>query len=270
MIEEDANSNSVSETINAVSGLVDKIPVYEDLVQPAARQAGKALETVGRTVNAALMPIRGVVWGIEKIEEFVHNSVSSKLENTPIEDIVTPRVTVAGPALEALRFTGNESTLREMYSNLLANAMDARTEKHVHPSFVEIIKQLLPQEAKLLTILSSEDDYPLVCKFYRRHTVRGGRPFGENLDNSQVKNVFIESYDGAVDDLNLSTAFDNLCRLQLLQVVNNTSHALEDSFFGRHSSELVEKIEIRIEQKDQLSFTSLGMAFIDMCVASKT
>ncbi|MCX9450497.1 DUF4393 domain-containing protein, partial [Vibrio cholerae] len=269
MIEEDANSNSVSETINAVSGLVDKIPVYEDLVQPAARQAGKALETVGRTVNAALMPIRGVVWGIEKIEEFVHNSVSSKLENTPIEDIVTPRVTVAGPALEALRFTGNESTLREMYSNLLANAMDVRTEKHVHPSFVEIIKQLLPQEAKLLAILSSEDDYPLVCKFYRRHTVRGGRPFGENLDNSQVKNVFIERYDGAVDDLNLSTAFDNLCRLQLLQVVNNTSHALEDSFFGRHSSELVEKIEIRIEQKDQLSFTSLGMAFIDMCVASK-
>lgn len=269
MTEEDSNSNSVSETINAVSGLVEKIPIYDDLVRPAAKQAGKTLETVGRTVNAALIPIRGVVWGIEKIEEFVNKSVSSKLKNTPVEDIVTPRITIAGPALEALRFTGDEITLREMYSNLLANAMDKKTEDHVHPSFVEIIKQLLPQEAKLLEILSKEDQYPVVCKSNRRHTIRGGWAFGEGIDSSEVKRIFIEKYKSAVDDININTAFDNLCRLQLLQVTNSTNHKIEDSFFGRSSDAFYKKIQINIEQRDRLLFTSLGMSFVDMCVSIK-
>ncbi|MEI8673867.1 hypothetical protein P4S52_20695 [Vibrio sp. SA48] len=83
------SGNSIDGTINAVSGLVEKVPIYQDAVQPLAKQTGKALETVGRTVNAALMPLRGVVWGMEQLEDFVNTKLSSKLKNVPVENIVT-------------------------------------------------------------------------------------------------------------------------------------------------------------------------------------
>ncbi len=83
--------------------MVKEVPVYEDAIRPLAKETGKALQTVGRTVNAALLPVRGLVWGIEQIEDFVQSKVSRKLENTPVEKICSPDPAVAGPALESLR-----------------------------------------------------------------------------------------------------------------------------------------------------------------------
>lgn len=63
---------------------------------------------------------------------------------------MTPRPEFAGPAIEALRFAGHNEPLRDLYANLLATAMDADTARYAHPAFVEIVKQLSPDEAKLL------------------------------------------------------------------------------------------------------------------------
>ncbi len=49
-----------------------------------------------------------------------------------------------------------------MYLNLLASAMDDRVAKSVHPGFVEIIKQLNANEAKLLrTVLAMDIQFPI-------------------------------------------------------------------------------------------------------------
>ena len=61
-INENKDTN-VKATIDAVTGLVKAIPIYQDAVQPAARQIGKSLETVSKTVNIALAPIKSLVWG---------------------------------------------------------------------------------------------------------------------------------------------------------------------------------------------------------------
>ena len=94
--ESSATEGNVEGTIKAVTGLVKEVPVYEDAIQPVAKEAGKALQTVGRTVNAALLPVRGLVWGVEKIEEFVQTKVTKKLSNTPVENICPPDPAVAG------------------------------------------------------------------------------------------------------------------------------------------------------------------------------
>ena len=127
-----------------------------------AQETGKALQTVGRTVNAALMPVRGLVWGIEKIEEFVNSKVSKKLENTPVEKICSPDPAVAGPALESLRYTGHKEKLSELYANLLASAMDLDTAKTAHPGFVEIIRNMSSDEAKVLEYIIKHQVAPIV------------------------------------------------------------------------------------------------------------
>ena len=148
--ENDKPETNVKATIDAVTGLVNAIPVYQDTLQPAAKHVGQSLEVVAKTVNIALSPIKLLVWGYENIEEFLIRRVSEKLKNIPQENITTPPPQVAGPAVEALRYSGHDPNLRELYANLLANAMDRDTIHNAHPGFVEIIKILTSDEEILL------------------------------------------------------------------------------------------------------------------------
>ncbi len=45
-----------------------------------------------------------------------------------------------------------------MYANLLLSSMDDRTAEYVHPSFVQLLKEISPDEAKLLSTLTGSDD----------------------------------------------------------------------------------------------------------------
>lgn len=62
MGDESGGDNKVKETIDAVTGLVKAVPVYEDLLQPVAKQLGKSLEKIGKAINAALFPVSG--WSV--------------------------------------------------------------------------------------------------------------------------------------------------------------------------------------------------------------
>ena len=78
--EEENSTNSggtVSGTVKAVSELAKAVPIYQDAVQPAAKEAGKSLHLVVRAVNAALTPVEGLVWGVERIRDFVRERVAA-------------------------------------------------------------------------------------------------------------------------------------------------------------------------------------------------
>ena len=142
--------NRIRDAADAVAGLVKAVPIYEDLAQPAVREVGSV---AGRTVRALLSPLRGLVWSIEKIEATLEDAVTSKLTGVAPEDLQSPNPTVAVPALQALTYSAQEPDLRELYFNLLASAIDRRTVTDAHPAFVEIIRQLTPDEARLLRFL---------------------------------------------------------------------------------------------------------------------
>jgi Abortive infection alpha len=126
-------------------------PVYQDAVQPLAKEIGKGLGTVGETINAAIMPLRLFIRCVDQIEEYVKETVAKKFRerNVPTERVITPAPDVAVPAMIAMRY----SQLREEYATLLATAMDRETAHLAHPGFVEILKQLTPDEAKIIYFL---------------------------------------------------------------------------------------------------------------------
>ncbi len=139
-MSEDTDKNKIDDTINSVTKLVNAVPIYEDALQPLAKEMGKAFSTIGKTVNVAIAPLKGIIWGYEKFESFIANNLTSKLKNTSHENIITPPSYIAVPAFEALRYAGNNDILRELYANLLASSMDKETSSSAHPSFVEILK----------------------------------------------------------------------------------------------------------------------------------
>lgn len=144
----------MEEVIKEASKLLPE--VYKDLAQPATKEVGNVL---GRSAKALLFPIRGFLWGWEKIEQVVTEGVEKRFEKIPEEKRKTPEPEIAIPIMQALTYTAQNETLREMYLNLLSNSMNTDKEKDVHPSFVELIKQMNSLDAKVFDKLSSVKGY---------------------------------------------------------------------------------------------------------------
>lgn len=265
------NESRAEGVINAVSGLVEKVPVYQDTVQPFAKETGKTLCTVGRTVNAALMPIRGLIWGIEQIEVFVQSKVTKKLENVPPENIQTPDPAVAGPAIESLRFTGHKEELAELYANLLATSMDKNTAKTAHPGFVEIIRNLSGDEAKILSFFTKVQMAPIVDIRKESKTEKGG------VTVSQY--VTTIGYDAGCEHRDLTgTYLKNLERLGLIDIPRDR-HLVADGVYDQILNDPpVKKIEEELNamegheakfEKYFAAISELGKLFIAACVNSR-
>lgn len=270
--ESSVKEGNVEGTIKAVTGLVKEIPVYEDAIQPVAKEAGKALQTVGRTVNAALLPVRGLVWGIEKIEEFVQTKVTKKLSKVPVENICTPDPAVAGPALESLRYTGHKESLNELYANLLASAMDKETAKTAHPGFVEIIRNMSADEARLLEYIMGNQAAPVVD--IKRVLLKQG---GELKVSELVSTL---GYDAGLEHKDLSASYlINLERLGLVEIPRD-GHLTKPDVYDRIINDgSVQAIMNQLNQggeeykgdfnKYYVRATVFGRQFSNACVVSR-
>lgn len=258
-------------TIDAITGLVKAIPVYQDAIQPAAKQIGQTLETVSKTVNIALAPIKALVWGYEKIEDFITTRVSEKLKHIPEENITTPPPQVAGPAIEALRFSGNDPNLRELYANLLATAMDKMTIHKAHPGFVEIIKNLTSDEALLIQAFSTQIQFPLIDIKSNFKDNKGHIVILSNFSHLNKK-ITIQR-----PDL-IPTYLNNFCRLGLLEIpyglylsAPNTYEPLEtDNDHESLRQKLINQTDKTISfERKLIMLTEFGKMFVENVVIEK-
>lgn len=151
-----SEKNKVKDIAESIKGIAEAVPVYEDLLQPAAQEVGIALQTVAKAIHIALSPVSAMIWGYEEIKDYLIERLQAKFKDRPLDRIVTPDPQIAGPSIEALRFTANKEGIADMFADLLATAMDGETASLAHPSFVEIIKQLSPDEARIMKGLSEK------------------------------------------------------------------------------------------------------------------
>jgi hypothetical protein len=276
MSEEEGSSSgtgsSVNATIDAVTGLVKAVPVYQDAVQPAAKELGKSLQTVARAVNVALMPLKGIVWSFEKIEALFIPKVEERLKDVPPEDIITPKPNVAGPAIEALRYTAHEESLSDMYANLLATAMDKKTADGAHPAFVEIIKQLTSDEAKLISFFMQHRPFPIVNVVAVDQHGAGGEVY-------MAMNVSLFGKEAGLQLPQMMPSYiDNLVRQGLLEVRRNWAYNGADIYTELEQCDDVQARKNKIT--DEMNFvprldrgavglTNLGKHFGSVCATNK-
>lgn len=268
--------NKIRDAVDAVAGIAKAVPVYQDVVQPAAQEIGKALQTVAKTVHVALAPVSALVWGYDQIKDFVSTKVAERLRNIPSESIVTPKPNVAGPALESLRYTGHESLLSDLYANLLAASMDKETASGAHPAFVEIIKQLTPDEAKLIGLFVHPMAFPLLDV---RWEIKNPTP--ENSGGNYVLvNFSFLGQEAKLEFPHLTpTYIDNLCRLGLAEVPAMFEYTAKGIYATLENDPKVLQAKADIEANPEWSFrvyrkglrvTELGKQFATICVSRKS
>jgi hypothetical protein len=186
---------------------------YQDAGKPIAKSTGEMLALVPRAIKAALLPLEKWIMDKEYNLAETQKLLADKLKDIPPEQIEQPEAYIAVPALQYITYCMDNDELRNLYANLLANSMNKTIKNGVHPGFVEIIKQLSPDEAKILKYISTHPTIPIVSLRYENNDNTGQyvlRTFSIIAFENNCENPFhIEQY------------FNNLIRLGLIEIPEN-------------------------------------------------
>lgn len=135
--------------------------IYGDLAKPGVQQVGKALSTIIGLGNTVLWPLALLNERSRLTLEKNLDQYRKKLETVPEQQICEVPPEVGVPVAEKLMYVTNEE-LREMYVELLAKASQTPQANLAHPSFVNIISNLSPDEAILLKSIRSMTGIPFI------------------------------------------------------------------------------------------------------------
>lgn len=156
-------SEGLDKLAGAIGDTLKTAPtLYEDALQPTVQEVGKFAARIPRAINAAFSGLDKWILNKEYAIDETKKLLEKKLENVDPEKIVEPEAYVAVPAIQAISYSMNSEELRNLYANLLAKAMNSDTKDFVHPSFVEIIKQMSPIDALVLKEIAYSKYLPLV------------------------------------------------------------------------------------------------------------
>jgi hypothetical protein len=263
----------------------DKRSVLLEALGPAATDFGKQVHPLGkevgaltvRTVRALLKPVGALVWGFEKVEDWIAETVAPKLADVPDQERIEPKLTIAGPTIDAMKYYGSESDLRDLFANLLVCSMDARTAATAHPAFVEIIKQLSPDEAKMLKYLArrAHTTYPIIyvsrCRRALKHDTTS---FETEIVADDIFGPYsiLGRYAGCLHLSLLPSYITNLVRMQVINL--DTEQIYDELRDELLDDEVIKRYKARYgtreyEYRDKTGYmitTPLGDKFLDACV----
>lgn len=244
--------------------------IHQNLPSTERETDGALSTVVGFFNNVVLYPVKKANLTFRyKLESF-EDDLKEKIKHIPPENLQIPPTMIAGPTLEALRYTYDEKELREMYENLLASAMDTRTANEALPSFVDAIRQMSPLDA--LVLQKFVELYQLAC---------AGITFVINNANQVYSKAmplyFVAELADMSDPFIVSTSITNLLRLGFLNIIDGTIRGYDYESFKVHPyvqsrSDLFNgfgkpfKIEI---DKKVITLNDYGKSFAKVCLGKE-
>ena len=129
------------------------VEVYKDVARPIVKPIGEILGFLPRTLKLALSGWEKWLINGEESLKLTAEAIKEKVKQIPEDKLVEPEPYVAIPAIQQISYCQNSEELRDLYANLLTASMNADKKWQVHPSFVDIIKQITPDEAKIIKSL---------------------------------------------------------------------------------------------------------------------
>jgi hypothetical protein len=128
---------------------------------------GLPLEAVTKLTASVIHLVHLPILAAERYGERLVGLIQSAEAGVPRERRLQPAPSIAGPILENIKYLQDANPLLDMYRKLLASAMDRDSVDQAHPAFPELIRQLSPDEALLLYLISKEPR--CIVEQYRSH-----------------------------------------------------------------------------------------------------
>lgn len=205
--------DGANKLLDSAGKAIETVPeLYDDSLKPTVQESGKILSIIPRTIYAALVPLRKWIANKEYSLAETEKLLEKKLEHIGEDKIVTPDAYVAVPAIQAISYSMDNDELRNLYANLLAKSMNIDTKEKVHPSFVEIIKQMSPVDARVFKGIIESPFAPIIDLYVK---IPEG---GTDCHQYNISWMEFSSYDI------ISVSLDNLLRLGLIDIPFGTSY----------------------------------------------
>lgn len=177
--------------------------VYPDLAQPATKKAGQALETVFEFGNTILLPLKLINTKANLLFNRHMEKYRKKLESIEEEKIAIVPPTLGLKIMDEL-FTVTNDEIADMFTTLLANASSTDMVEKAHPSFVDVIKNLSVDEAKIINAVYARGKtvkYSIIVKNQANGGVALVDFTRENNIKSMVDITFKENSQFYIDNL---------------------------------------------------------------------
>ena len=139
--------NKIVDLVKATPNILGQI--YGDLAQPSVKAIGKALGTVFEFSTSFLLPVKLLNEKFKLNFTKRLNEYKEKLEQIPDEKQCEVHPQIGTPIVEKLTYTTNDE-IADLFTTLLANASNIDMVHTAHPSFVNMIERISPDEAILL------------------------------------------------------------------------------------------------------------------------
>ena len=259
----------VGKVIDQSSRVIEK--AYDDFVHPSAKSLGNTISLLPRTVGVWLSKWEKWVINGEESIRLTAQAVQEKTKHIPEEKLTEPEAYVAIPAVQQLSYCYDSEELRELYANLLVSSMNKDTKPYVHPSFVDIIKQLSPMDAKVIEIMRQEKTVlPVVTvKLISKKT----QAFKVILGDYSIDLLPLFK-----DPIILSASLQNLDRLSIIQIRYDRQISPDERYNCFYEDNIYKEIvTLFAEENDSeitllkgvIELTEFGRSFCEICCANK-
>lgn len=277
--------------VQAAQALSDS-PTVQELTKPsrqiAAKHLARTTDIIMGAFNALLSPFEryhvsqnavtselGAQLHLDRqVADFQRTiffeELQKKAEQIPQDRLQSPPVYIAGPALQAMLFTIDAPELRQFYVNLLGTSMDGSKVRTAHPAFVDVIRQLSPDEARILKVLEPGVSWPEI-------DILSIMPDDADAFETVAHHVsWLGERSGCTHCEFVPVYVDNLCRLGTVTIpyggyLADESAYLElrnhPSFVAQEQIALTLGRQIR-SRRAYVELTGFGRLFWEACVAS--
>ena len=227
---------------------------------------------MGGFLSLAMMPLQMMGYQAEHWKSKFQELLDKKASKIPEERLQSPDLIITGPIMQALGYTVHKDDLRELFTNLLTTSMDSQTAKEALPCFVEMIKQISPDEAKILRFLSKNSPQPVVDVM------------SVTLDQLTINYlVREESYipeDSGCEYVELGPQYlGNLLRLGLIDLPENVPLSdpkyyerldqwFKENFEDGENYEKAQNTQLKLRRR-RVRMSQLGTMFLSACVLER-
>lgn len=241
------------ETLKAATDIV-QTDAGKVLFLPATTELGRTLGTITGLANSLLFPLELANWKIKTLRKRLIPEVQRRVAAIPEERRGAPDIAISGPIIESAAYGVHHDELRDLYAALLAHSMDKDTASSVHPAFVEIVRQMTPDEARIISYFSRnpEDSYPAINM---KTSILNGKLIARLFSH-------IGGFSGCEHKEKTPNYLDNLIRLGLLEITSASDHI--------HHKELEDELrknfrDGHVSARFDILLTDFGDQFCEIC-----
>lgn len=251
----------------------------EKAVTPPAQEIGRTLSNIFYTI---FYPINYNVDKLRKKTEInlkkYEEDIKSEINKIPEEKLTEPKISIVGPSLEASKYYIDNSEIRKMFAKLISSSMNVDTYDIVHPSFVEIIKQLSPLDASNFKSISLPNSQPIAKYRVLQKDEISGLDVKTNiyLSNPEYNNPSTSEVDL------ISSSISNLVRLGLVSI-SYTTHFVDESVYEKFKefhlfNDIEEELRVNLLKNNNypyktvsitkgiIQITPFGLNFAKICL----